>query len=56
MVLHDELLSVMSGIKERFGEREPTDEELHGFLRGRLVAEGRTPEEADVFIAEIGEG
>lgn len=53
--LHDELLSVMAGIQERFGEREPTEEELHEFLRDRLVAEGRTPEEAEAFLAEMGE-
>jgi rhodanese-related sulfurtransferase len=54
--LHDELLSVMSGLHERFGEREPTEEELHGFLRDRLIAEGRTPEEAEAFLADMGEG
>ncbi len=54
--LHDELLAVMSGIQERFGEREPTEEELRQFLRERLVAEGRTPEEADTFLADMDKG
>ena len=46
----------MSGIQERFGEREPTEEELRQFLRERLVAEGRTPEEADTFLADMDKG
>lgn len=54
--LHDELLSVMAGIQERFGDREPTEEELHAFLRDRLIAEGRTPDEAEAFLAEMGGG
>lgn len=56
MALHDELLAVTSALGERFGDREPTEEELHEFLRQRLIDEGRTPEEADTFLAEMGEG
>jgi len=54
MALHDELLAVTEALQERFGDREPTEEELHDFLRGRLIAEGRTAEEADAFLAEMG--
>ena len=54
MNLHDELLAVTSALKDRFGDREPTEEELHEFLRERLINEGRTPEEADTFLAEMG--
>jgi len=54
MALHDELLAVTEALQERFGEREPTEEELHDFLRERLIAEGRTAEEAEAFLAEMG--
>ena len=48
-----ELTEVMDAARERFGDREPTEEELHGLLRDRLVEEGRSPEEADRFMAEL---
>lgn len=54
MALHDELLAVTTALRERFGDREPTEEELHGFLRQRLIDDGRTPTEADTFLAEMG--
>jgi rhodanese-related sulfurtransferase len=54
MSLHDELLAVTSALKDRFGDREPTEEELLAFLRERLIDEGRTPEEADAFLAQMG--
>ena len=49
----EELAEVMAAIRERFGDREPAADELRGFLRDRLVSEGRTPEEADRFLAEM---
>lgn len=55
MSLHDELLAVTAALQERFGDRQPTEEELHDFLRQRLIDEGRTPDQADSFLAEIGE-
>jgi CBS domain-containing protein len=48
-----ELTEVMDAARERFGDREPTEEELHELLRDRLVEEGRSPEEADRFMAEL---
>lgn len=55
--LHNEFLEVALAVQERFGVGvQPSEDELKGFLRERLVAEGRTPEEADAFLAELGEG
>ena len=48
-----ELGEVLEAVHERFGDREPDADELRGFLRDRLVSEGRTPEEADRFLAEM---
>jgi len=50
-----ELTEVMEAVADHFGDSEPSDEELRSFLRDRLVAEGRSPEEADQFMAEIGD-
>lgn len=48
-----ELTEVMAGVEERFGDREPSEAELRSFLRDRLVAEGRSVEEADRFLDEL---
>lgn len=50
---HDELLGILIDLRERFGDREPADEEVRAFLRERLVAEGRTPAEAEDFLAGL---
>ncbi|HEX2023396.1 MAG TPA: rhodanese-like domain-containing protein [Acidimicrobiales bacterium] len=50
-----EMMSVLFDLQDRFGDREPTDEEVREFLRQRLLDEGRTPEEADRFMAGIDE-
>jgi hypothetical protein len=52
----EELTAVMAAVEERFGDREPSEEELRSFLRDRLVAEGRSPEEADRFLDELEAG
>jgi CBS domain-containing protein len=52
----EELTAVMAAVEERFGDREPTEEELRSFLRDRLVAEGRSPEDADRFLDELEAG
>ena len=49
----EELEDVLAAVHERFGDREPDADELRGLLRERLVSEGRTPEEADRFLAEM---
>jgi hypothetical protein len=51
-----ELTEVMAGVEERFGDREPTEAELRSFLRDRLVAEGRSAEDADRFLDELEAG
>ena len=48
-----ELTSVMEAVGERFGDREPTEEELRAFLHERLVAEGRSAEDADRFLDQL---
>jgi hypothetical protein len=51
-----ELAVVMEAIEERFGDREPSEAELRTFLHDRLVAEGRSPEDADRFLDELEDG
>ena len=51
-----ELTEVMAAIEERFGDQEPSEAELRTFLRDRLVAEGRSPEDADRFLDELEAG
>jgi hypothetical protein len=52
----EELTAVMAAVEERFGDREPSEAELRSFLRDRLVAEGRTVEDADRFLDELEAG
>ena len=52
--LQSEFLAVAFAAHERFGDREPSEEEMRAFLHERLVNEGRTPEEADRFLDELG--
>ena len=49
----EELQEVLEAVQERFGDREPDAGELRDLLRDRLLAEGRTQEEADRFLAEM---
>lgn len=51
-----ELTDVMVAVEERFGDRDPTEAELRSFLRERLVAEGRSAEDADRFLDELEAG
>lgn len=48
-----EMMSVLFDLQDRFGDREPSEEEVREFLRQRLIDEGRSPEEADEFLARI---
>ena len=53
--IHNEFLEIALAVQERFGVGvQPSEEELKGFLRERLIGEGRSPEEADAFLAEMG--
>ncbi|MGI9034087.1 MAG: hypothetical protein ACR2HY_10530 [Acidimicrobiales bacterium] len=49
-----ELTAVMDAVGEHFGDKQPTEDELRAFLRELLVAEGRTPDDADRFMAAMG--
>lgn len=54
--IHNEFLEVALALQERFGVgAQPSEEEIREFLRERLVSQGRTPEEADAFLAQLGQ-
>ncbi len=42
-----DFLEVIFAAQAHFGDKEPTDEEVKGFLRQRMIDQGKTPEEAD---------
>jgi len=48
-----ELTAVLDAVEERFGDAEPSPEELRAFLHERLVAEGRSAEEADQLLDSL---
>jgi len=48
-----ELAEVVEAIEERFGDREPSEAELRSFLRERLLAEGRSVEDADRYLDQL---
>ena len=52
----EELTAVLAAVEERFGEEEPSADELRAFLHERLEAEGRSAEEADRFLEDLGVG
>ena len=53
--LHNEFIEISLAVQERFGVGvQPSEEEIRGFLRERMISEGKTPEEADTFLAEMG--
>ncbi len=51
-----ELTEVMHDVEAHFGEHDPSAEELRSFLHERLVAEGKSPEEAEKLLDEMGVG
>jgi len=52
----EELTAVLAAVEEHFGEEEPSAEELRAFLHERLVTEGRSVEEADRLLEDMGVG
>ena len=53
--LEREFLDTVFAVQEHFGDREPSEDEIRSFLRDRLVSEGKSPEEADEFLARMDE-
>lgn len=51
--LQAEFLDVLMAVQEHFGDRDPSDDEVRAFLRQRLIDQGRSPEDADEFLAGI---
>jgi rhodanese-related sulfurtransferase len=55
--IHHQFIEIALAVQEHFGVGvQPTEEQIRGFLRDRMISEGKTPEEADAFLAEMGEG
>jgi hypothetical protein len=50
-LIHAAFLETAEALAERFGDREPTEEEVRSFLRERLMEKGKTAEEADRILA-----
>ena len=53
--LQEEFLSVLMAVENQFGDSDPSDDEVRRFLRQRLIDEGRSPDEADQFLASMDE-
>ena len=47
---YEQELTAVMALEERFGDAEPPADELRAFLRDRLLAEGRSVEEAEHFL------
>ena len=53
--IHHQFIEIALAVQERFGVGvQPSEEEIRGFLRERMISEGKSPEEADAFLAEMG--
>lgn len=53
--LHRIIETLTTEMQQRFGDREPTEEELQEFLAEQLRAEGRSEEEVQQIMQEIAE-
>ena len=51
--LERDLLETIEAVSEHFGDHDPSEDEIRAFLHDRLVAEGKTPEEADRFLTAV---
>lgn len=49
--LQSTFLEAVFAVQEHFGDREASDDEVRAFLRDRLIAEGKSPEEAERYLA-----
>lgn len=52
--LQEGFMEVLFAARDHFGDHEPTEEEMRGFLRDRLISEGKSAEEADDFLTRMG--
>ncbi|MEX2586756.1 MAG: hypothetical protein WD602_02010 [Actinomycetota bacterium] len=48
----DNVMEVIFGLAERYGNREPTDEEAKAFMREWLTKKGKSPEEIERTLAD----
>lgn len=48
-----ELAEVVDAVHQHFGDRDPSPAELRRFLRDRLVAEGRSEQDAEAFLDQL---
>lgn len=53
--LHELIETLTVEMQQRFGDREPTEDELQQFVADRLRAEGRSEEEVQQIMREIAE-
>jgi rhodanese-related sulfurtransferase len=54
--IHHEFMEIALAVQERFGVgAQPTEDQIREFLRERMISEGKTPEEADQFLAQMGD-
>jgi rhodanese-related sulfurtransferase len=47
----DSFLEVIFGLQQRYGNREPTDEEAREFMREWLESKGKSPEEIEEILS-----
>lgn len=53
--IHHEFIEIALAVQERFGVGvQPTEDQIREFLRERMIGEGKTPEQADAFLAQMG--
>ena len=52
--LQSTFLEIAHAVEEHF-DGDPSEEEVRSFLHDRLVAEGRTPEEAEAYLSAMDE-
>jgi rhodanese-related sulfurtransferase len=53
--IHHQFIEIALAVQERFGVGvQPTEEQIREFLRERMISEGKSPEEADTFLADMG--
>ena len=51
--LERDLLETVQAVPDHFGDSAPSEDDIRSFLRERLVAEGKSPEEADRFLTAM---